>query len=232
MIPVVISQPDALTAWVAAARHLTSIKGAVATNVVIYIASPTAWHSEWFERVDPRKVNASGEDQSDVANTIFPSKTWKNSATREALYSRYKRAHRMGSTKSWGTYFLRLVEFGREGVNQLERAIQVLNNWEKEPGTAIVFHLSSAETDRPRPLGGPCLQLCMLHAYDGRIDMTAIYRNHDYFNKAFANFVGLGRLLEFVCSQTNRKPGSLVCHSGHAYVSSGKGALDTLIRRI
>jgi hypothetical protein len=61
--------------------------------------------------------------------------------------------------------------------------------------------------------------------------MTAIYRNHDYFNKAFANFVGLGRLLGFICAQTSRAPGRLVCHSGHAYSAQGKRALENLIAK-
>lgn len=228
----VISASDCINAWAAASRHLAGKTGTDDNNLIVSIDDPVAWRPEWFAKIDPRTVHVKGENPGNVANTIFPLKTWTNSASRSELYERYSRAHRMGTQKRWGTYFLRLIDFGTSHVNQLERAIDVLNGWEKEPGTAIVFHVSSAETDVPRPLGGPCLQLCQLHAQANRIDMTSVYRNQDYFNKALPNFVGLGRLLGFICDQTGRSPGKLVCHSGHAYSSKGKAALVRLMGRL
>jgi thymidylate synthase len=71
-----------------------------------------------------------------------------------------------------------------------------------------------------------------LQAWDGKIDMTAVYRNHDYFNKALPNFVGLGRLLDFICSESGRDVGKLVCHSGHAYFSKSRAAAVSLIARV
>ena len=47
-----------------------------------------------------------------------------------------------------------------------------------------------------------------------------VYRSHDFINKALGNFVGLTRLLEFVCFHTGRRPGRLVCHSIRAFVDS------------
>lgn len=226
-----ISGENAFEAWSAAAEHLLSVSGAHQSNLVIEITSPTQFDPGWMQKLDSRKVHAKGENPNDVANTIFPAATWRRSADRADLYRRYEAAHARSSNKRWGTYFLRLIKFGSLQVNQLDRGIEVLNNWDNEPGTAIVFHLSSPETDKPQPLGGPCLQLCQLQAWNGRIDMTAVYRNHDYFNKAFANFIGLGRLLEFICAESGRTTGKLVCHSGHAYFSQGKMSADRLLSR-
>lgn len=227
----VVRGDDSFTAWKLAVGHLLSRPGTEEDSLLLQIDNPTRWNSDWFSRIDPRKVRGRGENPNDVANTLFPLKTFTNSTSRGELYKRYMRAHRMGGTKSWGTYFRRMISFGKSETNQLERAIDVLNAWEKNPGTAIVFHLSSCETDRPRPIGGPCLQLLQLQVKVGRIDMTAVYRNHDYFNKAFPNLIGVGRLLTFICAETGRVPGSLVCHSGHAYSSSGKAALAELLAR-
>lgn len=227
----VVHGDDCLAAWKAAAAHLIAKVGTEESNLLIQIDQPVFWDPTWFKLMDPRSVRDRGENPSDVANTIFPLKTFINSSSRDELYRRYKRAHKRGDTKSWGTYFGRMISFGVSKTNQIERAIDVLNTWEKSPGTSIVFHLSSCETDKPRPLGGPCLQLLQFQVRDGRIDVTAVYRNHDYFNKALPNFVGIGRLLTFICAETGRTPGSLVCHSGHAYSSSGKAALSELLAR-
>jgi hypothetical protein len=224
-----VAGTNCLEAWKAACNHLLAKPGTTDTNLIVEITSPEVFQPEWFRKADPRQVSSSGGYNQDVANTIFPLRTWLNSASRPEFYARYLKAHRRGATKSWGTYFGRLIDFGSSRVNQLERALDVLNGWKNEPGTSIVFHFTSAETDRPRPLGGPCLQLCQLHAYDGRIDASVFYRNHDYFNKALPNFVGIGRLLSFMAMQSGRQVGSLTCNSSHAYSSAGKAGLGKLL---
>jgi hypothetical protein len=56
-----------------------------------------------------------------------------------------------------------------------------------------------------------------------------VYRNHDYFNKALGNFIGLAKLLEFICTEAQQRPGSLVVHSIHGYSSAGIPKLRQLI---
>lgn len=226
-----LSAPNCYEAWKAASMHLLRLSGSRESNLLVQIENPIEWDENWFSRIDPRRVSSGGENPDDVANTIFPASTWKKSESRDEFYARYKRAHSRSQHKRWGTYFLRLIDFGQTHVNQLERSLRVFEEWEKNPGTAVVFHLSSAETDVPRPLGGPCLQLIQLQAWGNTIDMTAVYRNHDFFNKAFPNYVGLGRLLNFICEQSERNVGKLVCHSGHAYFNSSKEVARNLLAR-
>lgn len=220
----------AMEAWERAATLLLARKGCEATNVLIEIEKPAEWDASWFIRIDPRLIDKCGEDPRNVANTLFPLRTWLGVKSRPELYARYQKAHKRGRKKSWGTYFLRLIDFGQSHVNQLERAIEVMTTWQNDPGTSIVFHFSSPETDRPRPLGGPCLQLCQLQVHAGQVDATVVYRNRDYFNKALANFVGIGRLLEFICAETGQQVGKLSCLSGHAYSAAGKRSLDRLLK--
>jgi hypothetical protein len=221
-----------LEAWISAADHLSKIRGAEDFNLILEVSYPEEFDSAWFYHFDPRRVSPRGERPSDVANTIFPLKTWKNSMGRQEFYRRYTNAHSRGHKRRWGTYFLRLIDFGSTHVNQLENAIDVLNNWRNEPGNAIVFHLSSPEFDRFQPLGSPCLQLIQLQVHKGVIDMVAVYRNHDYFNKALPNLVGLGQLLNFICGSSGRQVGRLVCHSTHAFSSANSSSLKRLLERI
>jgi len=227
-----LSAPNCYEAWIAASTHLLRQRGSHESNLLVEVENPVEWNDEWFLRIDPRRVSSRGENPDNVANTIFPASTWEKSESRDEFYARYKRAHSRSRHKRWGTYFLRLIDFGQTHVNQLERSLGVFAEWEKNPGTAVVFHFSSAETDVPRPLGGPCLQLIQLQAWNNTIDMTAVYRNHDFFNKAFPNYVGLGRLLNFICEQSERNVGKLVCHSGHAYFNSSKQVAQNLLARV
>jgi thymidylate synthase len=60
------------------------------------------------------------------------------------------------------------------------------------------------------------------------INLVAVYRNHDYFNKALGNFVGLARLLDFLCTQAGKKPGQITCHSVHYYIDKAKSTRQLL----
>ncbi len=155
----------------------------------------------------------------------------------------------------WGTYFTRLIWFdtidqiklhinssdsleqigkivnsypGR--LNQLESVISALTNWKSNEKAALYCHISSPMLDTLQPLGLPCLQFIQFtKANDGSIDLTAVYRNHDYFNKALGNFIGLGQLLEFVCNESNKTAGKLNCHSIRAYFRTSKTVLRELL---
>ncbi|MGE0874111.1 MAG: hypothetical protein AB7O31_05500 [Burkholderiales bacterium] len=172
---------------------------------------------------------------ADVANTIFPLKTRQNTTSRIGLYARYNAAYERRKHRHqgiWGTYFHRLISFGASNLNQLERAIASMSSWEHNHKAVVVLHTSSAETDGVRTRGGPCLQYIQFNCPDpDNINLLAVYRNHDYFNKAFGNFIGLARLLDFVATETNRTPGKLTCVSAHAYFDVSRASMQALLAR-
>ena len=130
----------------------------------------------------------------------------------------------------WGTYFERMVRFGRDGRNQLEECITAASSWTYNHHAALVMHMSSCETDSIRRIiGNPCLQYIELTCPDkASMSLVAVYRNHDYFGKTLGNFVGLAALLNFVARATKREPCTLTCFSAHAYFESSKSNLRTL----
>lgn len=226
----VFDEPTCVDAWLRVASHLLTTS--VEPNVLVTINNPGYLDPAWLTRFNPREVIAGGDQIRDVSNTLFPSKTWQNSVNRPTFYKRYKRAHQRGTRKGWGTYFGRLISFGESEENQLENVIRALKTWKNNPHAALTLHLASPETDSLRPLGAPCWHYGEFVCPDKTmVDLVAVYRNHDYFNKALGNFVGLSRLLSFVCDQTGRAPGRLVCHSVRAYFDSSKTQLKALMAR-
>jgi thymidylate synthase len=214
-----------LDAWRSAVDIIVASAGCELQDLVVGINEPSAIDDSWLKQFDPRP-HGGKDNPSDVANTIFPTRTWKNSQNRSEFYERYTRAHSRSQSPRWGTYFLRLINFGDPAVNQLEAAIHAISDWKNTPKSAICFHLASPHLDSLVPLGSPCLQAIQLHVSD-TIDFSVFYRNHDYFNKALPNFIGLGRLLAFVAEESGKEVGRIVCYSTHAYGKSKK-ALNSL----
>lgn len=230
-MPTLISGVNCFEAWRLGASHIAGQTGCEAHDLVVEIEDTQDWDPAWFSRIDPRRVSPSGENPDNVANTIFPQRIWDRAASRSDLYARYAAAHGRSRNKKWGSYFLRLIDFGISHKNQLESAIEKIETWPMKPRNAICFHLSSPEMDSIRLRGGPCLQAIQLHIIGNELHFSVFYRNHDYFNKALPNFVGLGRLQRFLCDETSLEVGRLVCYSTHAYANATKSTLRLLLAR-
>lgn len=229
----IVQGETAMDAWRSGTETLLANGGEV-NNLITVIEHPLTINVVWLTEQSPHRFRESGDDIRDVANTIFPDKLFARAADRAAFYSmylaRHDRSHRWARGRhAWGTYFERLIRFPPTGVNQLERVIVKLRTWETRSTTGLVFHLSSPAVDAPRTRGGPCWHYAeLLWGADDTIDLVVVYRNHDFFNKVLGNFVGLGRLLQFICTESGKQPGKLICHSVHAYHDSTQQALRAL----
>lgn len=196
-------------------------------NLTVHIEAPSDIDEQTIALLNPQRVSPSTTGLFDVANTIFPRQSAFHGATLTDFFDHYKVVYRRGLRRhknAWGTYFQRLSEFGPQGTNQLSTIINAINSWNVRPRAAFVVHLSGVHLDTPRPLGAPCWQYGQfLRSDDRTLSMSVTYRSHDYFAKALGNFVGLGRLLEFVCSRTGYTVGTLTCLSTYAHLN-GKRA--------
>lgn len=224
---------DCVEAWQAAVKLILTNHKAL-RNLVVEIEDPSYFDDAWANKYNPAKLKRGTKPLRDVVNTIFPQKTLQNSPNRKSFYTRYLRAYKKGRIRNkaaWGTYFQRLVDFGPRHVNQLEKVIDCLRHWKNQHRAAFVFHLSAPDLDSPRPLGAPCWQFGELLCHDdNRIDLVAVYRSHDYFSKALGNFIGLGRLLDFICKATRKRRGKLICHSIYAFVDPGANLMRRWVR--
>jgi thymidylate synthase len=234
-MPDIVSGHNCLDSWQKAAKYLL-VNKKEAANLIVSTENPVLLNEAWLLLHNPYRIKPNSGRKNDirnVINTIFPYKLLARSSSTNDFYENYRRINEHGKNKrvnrsAWGTYFERLTYFAGE-LNQLERVISKLNDWEGEQSAAFVFHLSSPSLDAPRKLGSPCWQYAQLSESSNTLDLTVVYRNHDYFTKTLGNFIGLGQLLQYICTRTGRKPGKLICHSIHAYYSETNDLMNKLI---
>jgi len=124
------------------------------------------------------------------------------------------------------TYFERLTR-NENGSNRLETIIDKMNNWQTRRVSSFYAHTTSNSLDNVVPIGSPCLQyIQFVQRDDDKVDLFALYRNHDFFRKALGNFIGLGRVLAFVARETQQVPGKLTCFSVNAYLDNQRQVCD------
>lgn len=129
----------------------------------------------------------------------------------------------MPTTQPGGTYFRRMTHYDGGGapVNQLENIISALTTRENVTKAALTVVIQKPGSETTRPLGGPCLNYLAIQAERNEqttLGMLAVYRNHDFLQKAYGNYWGLCNLLCFLAKETNTIAGPLTCVSSHAYV--------------
>jgi len=199
-------------------------------------------HLAWL-----RDTSAEGSWQSvhTVANTIFPislytpggpdsaERFFRNATTAD-------RGRRHGRRSQWGTYIGRLVDYEAPGgtrVNQLENMLRLLRgdrHWADLYEAPLTYPgetttdpcLPSADMtvigpgDRRRR-GGPCLAHVSITAVEGRLHLTAQYRRHSYVARAYGNFLGLARLLNFLAAESGHGVGGMLVVGTHAEIEQG-----------
>jgi thymidylate synthase len=220
----IIITNNCLTAWRDACNHMLVTGDGF--NLFMEIEEPLNFNQGQLNEIIANGILNNSALQ-DVINTIFPYKLFNKRAynpiegfyaLHEAIYNR-GRSFRVRNRSRWGTYFLRFTRFGRNSFNQLQNIIEAINRRNNNHLACFNMHVTSVELDSNiRKLGGPCLQYIQLSQENGIINLTAVYRNHDFYEKALGNYIGLARLLEFICNQTNHDMGIITCHSIHYYL--------------
>jgi len=230
--PRIIRAEGIVEAWKAATELL--VRDGDRFNLNVHITNPASTNEADVAPFCHRRVSPDiSKSVYDVANTIFPSTSPLHSGDLDLFISHYKKVYERGQRRypqAWGTYFLRLVAFGDGKENQLRKVMHALANWKNHPRAAFVLHLSSTDLDNPRPRGGPCLQYVQfIRNEDKVLSLSAVYRSHDYFQKALGNFVGLTRLLRFVCNHSGMQPGTLTCLSTYASLQNQQAKTRQLL---
>lgn len=226
----IIDDENCLTVWLNACEFLKDRPGYF--NLVLVVQDPSAFEMQWLVDYDPATISSSAPTTKEVINTIFPFEYLLKGKQTSFIYTAYARAHIQSKKRRfWGTYFLRMINYGEDAVNQLQNIIQaIINSKVARKGCYYIHITDSTLESNVRPLGGPCLQYLQISMPDvDTVNLTAVYRNHDYFNRTFGNLLGLSFLLKFICRETNKNVGSLCCHSMHAFIGSSKSNLEKLL---
>ena len=233
-----IHGPNVSVAWVQGLEALLELDGE-AVNFTVAIDDPTtelpAVRGEVDSFIDERRRTKTGIQRiSTVANTIFPQSLYVERLGIDAethLYDMELRSRPVTRRRnSRGNYFERMVAWpGADGqtFNQLDQAITRLRRLREQghqrgnqfevglttpADEAIAMPVAVPGHDR-QTIGFPCLSHVSLSLQKGVVHMSALYRNHEFLERAYGNYVGLGRVLRFVAHQSGWPVGELTCVS-------------------
>jgi hypothetical protein len=117
-------------------------------------------------------------------------------------------------------------------VNQLGNIISAIRGRANLSKAAYTVVIQRPGGETIRPLGGPCLNYLAVQAEPGnrrQIGLLAVYRNHDFLERAYGNYWGLCNLVRFLAKEVGGDPGPLTCISSHAFVDKKKTALRAFV---
>lgn len=98
---------------------------------------------------------------------------------------------------------------------------------EDPPGLTQVY---SAGQDNS-PMGFPCLSFCSFQLDRRVLHMVAHYRRQHLIERGYGNYLGLGRLLRYVCDAAELHAGQLMVVVGAAAVDAPRYRIAQLLKR-
>jgi hypothetical protein len=244
-----VSEKDVSTAWVTALDKLVA-RGGDAVNLAVVIEDPTAEHEGVRQVLDRfigerrRTKRNSVELVSTVANTLFPSAWYVperlGAGAAEHLYELERSTRPVSRRRNpRGTYFERMVAWPglAEEFNQLDQVVRRLRSARERghlrgheyeagmtmPADEIAVPVLVPGKDR-YTRGFPCLSHLSFSLLHGVVHLCAIYRSHDFISRGYGNYLGLGRVLEFVARESGIPSGELTCVSSSATAEISRGA--------
>jgi hypothetical protein len=232
--PVCIESNNFQNVWLDVVRRLM-ISHWELRNLMVQIRNPGLLDQAFHAKMEAFAKEQGIRGPKHVAYTIFPHRLYDNRGDAPSLFTAYNKPQGMFDRikTGWGTYFRRMTHY--EGstsvVNQLDNIIKAIKDRENLSKAAYSIVIQQPGGETVRPLGGPCLNYIAVQAEPGQEDqpltlgLLAVYRNHDFLERAYGNYWGLCNLLMFLAKEVGGTSGPLTCVSSHAYVSGKKTAL-------
>ncbi|MDX3364095.1 hypothetical protein ACIBWG_32035 [Streptomyces griseoaurantiacus] len=236
-----VAERDVTQAWVAACNKLDRKDNPDRTGLhtVVRIADPTNDDPVFRAELDRLRTARGLWPLETVASTLFPAALAARSAGPDDLAERYRQMYPVikrypGNHR--GTYFGRLVSYpavSKSGVDQLGTVINRLRAQASGTKIAAAYEIDiAAATDAEEAsagllvhaagkdnsyIGFPCLSHISLQLdRERRVHAAALYRSHFMFERAYGNYLGLGRLLAYIAQQAELACGTLTVMAGHA----------------
>jgi thymidylate synthase len=226
------------SAWLDVVRRLANSHWET-RNLVVQIQDTGAFDDAFNDQVTGFARAHGLLGPKHVAYTIFPQGLYSDGHDAAYVFRAYNRAGGMyerlhRKTRDWGTYFRRMTQYpGHDGVvNQLGEIIAAIRDRKGFYTAAYTIVIQKPGGETIRPLGGPCLNYVAVQAEPGpprQLGLLAVYRNHDFLERAYGNYWGLCNLVRFLAKEVGCDPGPLTCVSSHAYVDGKKAALKAFV---
>lgn len=216
----IVEGGDCAEAWALGVMAIHNNHAPV-SPLITEISDPVSVKKAWWRDLSPRAMDDTADTLHSVVEMVAPDEllTLPRAAAYKRAWKKYDRARSMKlHLSNWrDTYFERLTR--GDGYNRLDDIIDKMRSWSTRRVAPFYAHTTSNDAGGIVPIGSPCLQYIQFVQRDkDRLDLFALYRNHDFFLKALGNYIGLGRLLAFVAQESNQVPGKLTCFSVNAYL--------------
>ncbi|MEV7872469.1 hypothetical protein AB0P17_41625 [Streptomyces sp. NPDC088124] len=237
-----VVERDVTRAWVAACNKLDRKDNPERTGLhtVVRIADPTSDDPVFRAELDRLRTARRFEPTETIASTLFPAALAARCTGPVELAERYRRMYpvlKRYPGNRHGTYFGRLVSYpaaSEAGVDQLGTVIKRLRSQAAGTRMTAAYEIDIAEAaeDTEESSSGllvhaagqdngyrgfPCLSHISFQLdRNGRVHAAALYRSHYMFERAYGNYLGLGRLLAYIAHQAGLDRGNLTVMAGHA----------------
>lgn len=224
--------------WLEVVRRLKASSWEI-RNLVVQVRNPLIIDQAFHGRVQGFAEAEGLLGPKHVAYTIFPQGLCRGDTNLSDICTTYNRQSgvferlQRKNPHSWGTYFRRMTRYRGQGgvVNQLTNIVGAIRSRASLSKAAYTIVIQEPGGETIRPLGGPCLNYVAVQAEPGLsgnpwvLGLLAVYRNHDFLERAYGNYWGLCNLLAFLAREAGGRPGPLTCVSSRAYAAGKKTAL-------
>jgi len=195
-------------------------------TVTIHRSDGADWDDAEVRLEVNRLLDGAGRQPVEhVASTIFVNSWWNKSRPREEYYKRYKK--NLAKLRSFkqnanGIYLERLInypgELGKEGLNQLERIIQMFNAGTRRRSAFQATPYNPLTDLKATPyLHFPCLQqVAFIPKQSQELTVLGFYPVHYLFQRAYGNYLGLVHLGEFMAHGMSLRLSQVTCVAGVA----------------
>ncbi len=232
-IPKVIVGTSFQDAWSKAILELESNQWDM-WDLVVRINDPKAKDISFHEQISCFARDNELVPPNQVAYTIFPYKLARSGRSFEkicgAYLSKFYPMTRHMEHSGWGTYFHRMICYPSVKqnkiihVNQLGKIITAIKESKNVNKVAYTMVICRPGGENVKPLGTPCLNTIAIKqepiSGTRRVTLLAVYRNHDFKQRAYGNYQGLCALLSYIACETNSLIGNVTCISSHAYLNT------------
>lgn len=229
-----ISASSSAEAWVSVMEHLITQKGGKCFHLIVSIADPASEIKDVTRVIDALAETFGVASTMENANVIWPFALAPPNRDLKSIIKKMQEfaAPLIKSAKpQHDSYLERLVAWrsrdGGASVPQLEKIVERMQAEAKNPGpksSSYEISIFSPGLDAGY-MSFPCLSHLSfkLDTQTEKIHLAALYRNHHFISHGYGNFVGLGRLMQFVARQVSYQVGELLSISTHADGELSKG---------
>lgn len=254
MISFDVTGRDVTRAWIAACNALDrkDNPSRTALHTVVRITDPTTDDADFRTELDRLRTAKRHEPIETVASTLFPATLAGRVNDHTELVTRYRAMYprlKRYPGNAHGTYFGRLVAYPSAKKTEIDQVGNIISRLRKQasikgPMTAAyeadLAHPADGEppaellvhaADRDNLYRGfPCLSHCSFQLdRDGHVHAAVLYRSHYMFERAYGNYLGLGRLLAYIAERADLAAGTLTVMAGHAHLDGPINSLRPLL---